>query len=429
MNVQQKVEPPPDVAKTLGIGASPVRRRLSLRNLLVAVLVVAAGAAAYYFFFAGSSDGNVRYVTTEAKLGAITETVTAAGTVEPTNQVEISSEQSGTVRQVLVDYNDQVKAGDVLAVLDTAKLDAALSHARATLTMREASRQEAEATLNEADLAYQRARSLTERNYASQATQESAEATYQRALAGVAVAKANVEVAQADVDTAETNLKKATITSPINGVVLARSVDPGQTVAASLQAPVLFTIAENLASMQLEVDIDEADVGRVHAGQDATFTVEAFRDQRFPAKVKEVRYASETINNVVTYTGVLTLDNSELLLRPGMTATADIVVTSVKDAVLVPNAALRFTPAETTTTQTTSRGGSSLLRFLLPRRTRTTVAPTEAGPDGTRFIYVLEDGAPKKVKIKAGATDGNWTEVLDGPIEPGTPVVTDSVTG
>ena len=152
---------------------------------------------------------------------------------------------------------------------------------------------------------------MTQKDFASQATKDSTEATYRRAVAGVAVAKANVQVAQADVSTAETNLKKATIVSPIHGVVLSRSVEPGQTVAASLQAPVLFTIAEDLASMQLEVDIDEADVGQVHAGQDATFTVEAYRDRRFQAKVKEVRYASQTINNVVTYTAVLSLDNSD----------------------------------------------------------------------------------------------------------------------
>ncbi len=430
MNVQQKVSP--DLAKTLGLGESKARRRFSARNIIVAALAVAVLLGIYVLFFSGGSGDTVRYVTQPAKRGSLTETVTATGTVEPTNKVEISSELSGTVREVLVDYNDEVTAGEVLARLDTDKLEAEVSHARATLAMREAQRQDAEATLNEADLAYQRARTLKERDFASQAAQEQAEATYQRALAGVAVAKANVAVAQADLDTAETNLKKASILSPINGVVLSRSVDPGQTVAASLQAPVLFTIAEDLAQMQLEVDIDEADVGQVKAGQKATFTVEAYRDRTFDAEVKEVRYASETINNVVTYTAVLSLDNSDLLLRPGMTATADITVKQVDDAILVPNAALRFTPPATAASSTTSssRSGSGLLRFLLPRPPRGEgVANTEAGADGTRAIYVLDNGAPKKVSVKTGASDGNFTEVLDGPIEAGTPVVTDSVTG
>lgn len=427
MNVQPDV--PPELAKTLGLDKSGARRRFSPRKIVVAVLAIAVLFGIYLLFFSGGSGDAVRYVTEPAERGALTETVTATGTVEPTNQVEISSELSGTVREVLVDYNDEVKAGDVLARLDTDKLEAEVSHARATLAMREAQRQDGEATLNEAELAFQRTRALTERDYASQATRESAEATYQRALAGVAVAKANVEVAQADLDTAETNLKKASILSPINGVVLSRSVDPGATVAASLQAPVLFTIAEDLAEMQLEVDIDEADVGQVEAGQPATFTVEAYRERTFEAAVKEVRYASETINNVVTYTAVLTLDNSDLSLRPGMTATADITVNEVKDAVLVPNTALRFTPpAAASDTASGSGGGSGLMRFLLPRPSQGDVAKEETNPDGTRSIYVLQDGAPEKVSVKTGASDGTLTEVIDGPIEAGTPVITDSVT-
>lgn len=431
MNMQQKIPPSADLATTLGLGQSEARRRLSKRNVAVAALASAVLVGAYFLFFAGGAGDEMRYVTELAKRGALTETVTATGTVEPTNEVQISSELSGTVRDVLVDYNDEVKAGDVLARLDTDKLDAEVSHARATLAMRAAQQQDAAATLNEAELAYQRARALMERDFASQATRDSAEATYQRALAGVAVAKANVEVAEADLVTAETNLEKASIRAPIDGVVLVRSVEPGQTVAASLQAPVLFTIAEDLAAMQLEVDIDEADVGQVKTGQKATFTVEAFRDRGFDAQVTAVRYAPETINNVVTYTAVLSLDNSELLLRPGMTATADIIVKSVEDAVLVPNEALRFAPAGAATeTAGRSSGGGSLLRYLMPRppRDASGVAVTETAADGARTLYVLKDGTPEKVSIRTGASDGSFTEVLDGAIEPGTPVITDAVT-
>ena len=428
MNVQQKITPPADVAETLELGRSSARGWLSRRNLVLGILAVAALAVLYLFVFGvGGSGSSVHYVTEAAKRGALTETVTATGTVEPTNQVEISSELSGTVKEVLVDYNDVVTAGQSLAVLDTDKLEADVAHARATLTMRNAQVQDAEATLAESKQNYDRALKLTEKDFASAATGDQAEADYQRAIAGVAVAKANVEVADADLLTAETNLKKATIRSPINGVVMNRAVEPGQTVAASLQAPVLFTIAENLASMQVQVDIDEADVGQVQKGQAATFTVEAFRDQTFPAEVSEVRVAPVTINNVVTYTGVLSLDNSDLLLRPGMTATADIVVKKVDDALLVPNAALRYAPPTNTTTTRSSGGG--LLRMLLPRPPRNTdVAKVEETADGGRSIYVLKDGAPQKVVVHVGATDGAWTEVLDGPLEAGAPVITGSET-
>ncbi len=426
MNMQQNIRPPADVAETLELGKARARGWLSRRTVLLGVLAVLALVALYFFVFAGSAT-SVRYLTEPAKRGALTEVVTATGTVEPTNQVEISSELSGTVKEVLVDYNDQVTEGQVLAVLDTDKLEADVAHARATLAMRNAQVQDADATLAEAKQAYDRALALTEKDFASAATREQAQATYQRAVAALAVAKANVDVAQADLLTAETNLKKATIRSPINGVVMSRSVEPGQTVAASLQAPVLFTIAENLASMQLEVDVDEADVGQVQKGQDATFTVDAFRDRTFPAEVSTVRVAPVTINNVVTYTAVLSLDNTDMLLRPGMTATAEIVVKKVDDALLIPNAALRFAPASTATSTRSSGGG--LLRMLLPRPPRAEdVAKVEETADGGRAVYVLKDGAPQKVVVHVGASDGTWTEVLDGPLQAGAAVITDSRT-
>ncbi len=428
MNVHQNIASAPDaaadVAKTLGLGTTQRRRWLSWRNALLAALAVAIIFGIYLYIGAGSSP-SVRYTTEPARRGALTQTVTATGTVEPTNSVEISSELSGTVKVVHADFNDKVVAGQVLAELDTDKLVAEVSHASATLAVNGAQQQQAEATLAEAAQANQRASALTEKRYASQATRESAEAVYQRAVAGVAVAKAQVAVAAADLVTAETNLRKATIRSPINGVVMSRTVEPGQTVAASLQAPVLFTIAENLASMQLEVAVDEADVGSVQVGQSATFTVEAYRDRSFPAKLTMVRFAPVTVNNVVTYTAVLSLDNSELLLRPGMTATAEIVVNHVEDALLVPNAALRFAPPAATTTS----GGSSrsIISMLLPRRSRDGGVPkVEQTANGMRSVYVLENGAPKAVAVRVGASDGAWTEVLEGSLTPVAPVIVDS---
>jgi len=425
MNVQQKIVPPSEMTETLKLGRTPARGWLSRRNLIIATLSVVVLGGLYLVFGSGS-ESSVHYVTESARRGALTETVTATGTVEPTNEVEISSELSGTVKQVLADYNATVHKGEVLAVLDSEKLQAEVDRTRATLAVNRAQVQEAEATLQEAELANARAQALTEKNFASQATRESAEATYQRAVAGVAVAKANVTVAEANLATAETNLSKASIVSPIDGVVLARHVEPGQTVAASLSAPVLFTLAEDLGSMQLEVDIDEADVGTVAAGQSATFTVEAYRDRAFDAKVSMIRYASETINNVVTYTGVLEFDNSDLLMRPGMTATAEIVTKKVGDALLIPNAALRYAPAST---GTTSSSGGGLLSMLMPRPPQdASIGKPEESTDGGRTIYVLKNGTPEKVVIHVGASDGSWTEVTDGDLHAEDAVVTDSTT-
>ncbi len=390
------------------------------------VVVLAAVGAYLVAFPGGDTDPQVKYVTENLGRGPLTQTVTATGTVEPTNKVEISSELSGTIRSVAVDFNDRVGTAQVLAVLDTGKLEAELSHARASLVVRRAQLQEAQATLEEARLALERTRALSERDFASRATRESAEATHQRATAGVAVARANIEVAEADLLTAETNLAKATIRSPIDGVVMSRSVELGQTVAASLQAPVLFTLAEDLAAMQLEVDIDEADVGQVREGQTAVFTVDAWRDQRFPAEVTMVRVAPEIINNVVTYTAVLSLDNSELLLRPGMTATVDIVVNEVRDALLLPNAALRFAPPAAETDDS----GGGVLGMLLPRPPRGggDNARVAADGDGRRTVYRLDNNEPVPVVIRVGVSDGAYTEVIDGDLAAGTAVIVDSVT-
>src|SRR5690606_14637160 len=275
-------------------------------------------------------------------------------------------------------------------------------------------------------LALGRRRAPSDRDFDSRASRESAEATHQRATAGVAVARANIEVVEADLLTAETNLAKATIRSPIDGVVMSRSVELGQTVAASLQAPVLFTLAEDLAAMQLEVDIDEADVGQVTEGQTAVFTVDAWRDRRFPAEVTMVRVAPEIINNVVTYTAVLSLDNSELLLRPGMTATVDIVVNEVRDALLLPNAALRFAPPAAEADDS----GGGVLGMLLPRPPRGggDNARVAADADGRRTVYRLDNNEPVPVVIRVGVSDGAYTEVIDGDLAERTAVIVDSVT-
>lgn len=409
-----------DIEKVLGLDRKQRRRGV----LLAVVLLVAAVAAGGWYWMRGTpQDHGAGYVTAAVTRGDLTVTVTATGTVEPTNLVEVSSELSGTVRSVNVDYNDTVTKGEVLAELDTDKLEAALAHSQATLDVRQAKVAEATATVAETQAQYERTRQLAERDYSSVQALQAATAALARARAAADVARADVEVAQADLRTDEANLAKAKIRSPINGVVLERNVDVGQVVASSLQAPVLFTIAEDLRQMELWVDIDEADVAAVRVQHKATFTVDAYQGRTFPAEIAQLRYAPYTVDGVVTYRAVLSIDNSDMLLRPGMTATAEIVVARVSDALLVPNAALRFSPP--VAQESSGKSGGGLLGLLISRPSLKTGTPAPAAADGTRTIWVLRDGKAVPVQVRTGQTDGLKTVVLDGGLKAGDRVITD----
>lgn len=397
-----------------------LRRRRWLRRLSLAVLgLVLAGALAWWL--ARPADGGIRWVAVPAERGTLTVIVTATGTVQPRRLVEVSSELSGIVREVFVDYNSRVEKGQVLARLDTARLEAAVASAEARREAARARVIEAEATLSEKARDLERKRELVARRVAPPSELDLAEAAHNRAVAALASAQADVAVAEAELRLAEINLEKASILAPIDGVVLQRNVDPGQTVAASLQAPRLFTIAEDLAQMEVQVDVDEADVGQVRPGQPATFTVDAFPDRKFPATIRDVRFASEIQAGVVTYKAILEVDNRELLLRPGMTATAEIAVQRVEDAVLVPNAALRFQPPAE---EAAERPG--LLRAFMPMmpRFRQASRPEETGPE--RTLWVMRGERPEAVRVVIGPTDGRRTVVASG-LEPGAKVVTDAV--
>lgn len=409
----------PDIKTVLGAAKGRNWRRITL----IGTLCLGAVALSGWLWLARSSDtGAALYETQAVTRADLTVTVTATGTVEPTNEVEISSEISGTLRAVNVDFNDTVTVGQVLAQLDTDKLEASLAHSRATLEARLARVAEAEATVAETHAQYERVKELVAKNAATVQSLQAAEAAHARAEAGLAVTRADAKVAEADLKTEETNLTKACICSPINGVVLDRKVAVGQIVAASLQAPVLFTIAEDLRQMDLWVDIDEADVGTVTVGQNATFSVEAYQGRSFPAKIAGLRYAPQTVDGVVTYKAVLAIDNADLSLRPGMTATAEITVAQVAQALLVPNAALRFAPPDDSA-ETGSGGG--LLGLLIPRRpAESTVTPAAKSPDGTRTIWVLRDAVPVPVQVTLGPTDGQMTQVTAGDLAEGDLVIT-----
>lgn len=409
----------PTLAVILGEHAPP-RRTLfgrAWRWLLPLAIAATAGLLGWGYF--GRGEAYI-YATETAVRGDLTVRVTATGTVQPVAQVEISSEISGIVRKVNVDYNSIVRRGDVLAELDKGTLEANLASARAKLAVARANVAKAKAAADAAMTTYQRQTALFERGVASAQALEEARQNRDANAAALQAAEAEVEVAAADLQLAETNLARAKITSPIDGVVLTRSVNVGSTVAASLSAPVLFVIAGDLKEMEVQVDVDEADIGNVAVGQSATFSVDAYPDRSFPAEITDIRIVPETVNNVVTYKALLKVDNGDLLLRPGMTATADIVVKTVRDALLVPNAALRFAPPE----RPRRRSGGIFGLFRPPRMGAVTRVES-AGPG--RSVWVMRDGGPVRVPVTVGASDGQRTEIVSGGIAVGDELIVDAV--
>ena len=400
------------------------RRHLRTWGYSIAALI--AVAVAVYFWLGRSDDEQIRYRTEPVKNGNLTVLVTATGSLVPTNQVDVSIEISGTIRAVEADYNDQVKVGQVLARLDTTKLEAQVLQTSASLDAARAKVLQARATVTESDgklARMEQVRQASGGRVPSPQELDTGRATLERARADEASAVAQVAQTQATLDANRTDLAKAVVQSPINGVILRRAVEPGQTVAAALQAPVLFTIAEDLAKMELQVDVDEADVGKVRAGQDASFTVDAYPDRSFPARITQVRYGSQTIAGVVTYKAVLKVDNNSLTLRPGMTATAAITVNKVDNAVLVPNAALRFNPTPAESSQPESDGG--LLSRILPRAPRPVPHAKEDSSSRQQRVWVLRDGQPEPVIVTIGATNGIVTEIVKGELPPGAAVIVD----
>lgn len=392
-----------------------------------ALLVIAS--AAIVFYLSAEEAAAPRYKTEPATVGTLMVNVSATGNLQPTNQVDVGSELSGIVEKVFVDDNDRVKQGQVLASLDVSKLKDAVTKSRANLAAAEAQVLLAQATVAEAHAAlarYQQVAQLSGGKVPSKSEMDTAVANVKRAEANEASAHASVNQARANLQSDETNLYKADIRSPIDGVVLARKVEPGQTVAASFQAPVLFTIAEDLSKMELQVDVDEADVGQVKIGQKANFSVDAWPGREYAAVITRVDYGSQEKEGVVSYLTTLEVANDDLSLRPGMTGTAEIMTLTHENALLVPNAALRFTP--TTTDGAQKNSGSSLLSALMPRPPRQTeTKKVQTRGTGAPHVFVLRDGQPVAIEVKTGATNGLITEIVGGELKAGTPVITEAM--
>ena len=422
-----------DVIQNLEIDHSPGRgKRLKLRFVLM-ILAIGTVSAAAIIWRAADKSGSMQYKTQDVQHGSLTVIVTATGTLQPTNKVDVGSELSGIVKSVEVNYNSKVKVGQILAKLDTSKLEAQVKQSRAALESAKGKVLQTQATVREtrSKLAQlKKVRELSNNKVPSQTDLDAAEAAFDRAMADDASARAAVSQAQATLDANETDLSKAVIRSPINGIVLTRSVEPGQTVAAAYQAPTLFTLAEDLTQMDLHVNIDEADIGKVQEEQKGMFSVAAYPNRTFQARITQARYGSTTTSGVVTYETVLKVDNSDLSLRPGMTATADITVKKVDNAILVPNTALRFTPpVQQQAQQEGEKSSSGLIGTILPRPPSPGKQQREDAATNKKQqrVWTLKDGQPSAIPIVIGLTNGIMTEVTAGDIQPGMTVLVDTV--
>ncbi|ACS81292.1 efflux RND transporter periplasmic adaptor subunit [Maridesulfovibrio salexigens] len=364
---------------------------------LLALIVIAGCVLAVVL------DGDeevVEYKTAVACIGNFTVDVAASGTLQPRNKVIVGCEISGTIDKIFKDYNDKVVKGELLARMSTDELQARVNQLRAALESSRANVRKSQVDLKDKKNECTRMGNLRKKNAVSQKKLDSAITARDMADAHLAEARAMVRQAEANLNEAEANLKKASITSPIDGLVLTRHVEAGQAVSSGMNTPELYTLATSLKEMRLELNVDEADVGKIKAGQKAVFTVDAYEGRKFPAKFIKLRYAPQRVQGVVTYVGIFSVDNRDLLLRPGMTAAAKIEIEQVRDQLIIPNGALRFSPAD-----------------AVPESSINTPSSRNAN------IWILRDGLPQKVAIRKGSTNGRFTQIVDGQLSEGDEVI------
>jgi HlyD family secretion protein len=374
------------------------------RRLTAIVALLGLAGAAVYAALPSGQSAQMQYETAPVTRGALAARVIATGTLSPLVTVLVGSQVSGRIQALYADFNSRVAKGQIIARIDPSLFESDVANARANLQAAEAEVDRAEAELADAKRSNERAQALVAKRMIAQAEADTAATAFQAAEAGLASAGATLAQANAELARAETNLAYTEIVSPIDGVVISRSVDVGQTVAASLQTPTLFTIAEDLRQMEVHTNVAESDIGRIETGMAIEFTVDAYPQERFPGVVKQVRYAAQTIQNVVTYDAVISVANQDLKLRPGMTADVTFVVDERDDALIVPSAALRFRPPATAGSP--SNG-----------------SPPATSP-GERVVWTLgDDGQPRPVVVEVGITDGRQAEILGGRLSAGDHVI------
>ena len=372
-----------------------------MKKIFIIGTVVVISLAIVLFFIFKDKNGKQKFVTEKITRGDIKSTVSATGTVNAVTTVQVGTQVSGTIQRLFVDYNSPVKKGQLLAQIDPSIFEAQVGQARANLLSAKANLEKSQVLLRDTKTTLERNKILYAKNFIAKSDLDTSETNYLSAAAQIKVAEAQIYQAQAALDSTTINLKYTKILSPVNGTVISRSIDVGQTVAASFQTPTLFTIAQDLTKMQIDTSVDEADIGKVKSGQKAVFTVDAYPESPFNGKVSVVRNAPITVSNVVTYDAVIVVDNTSLKLKPGMTANISIETESKQNILRVPNAALRFKPASTDLKST-------------------------KGPKGPG-AWILENDKPKQVKVTTGISDGNYTELTAGELAEGQQVITDSL--
>lgn len=372
-----------------------------MKKILIVILAAAVIGLAGFFLLTGD-DNEMNFRTEKVDRGEIVSTITASGTVNAVTTVLVGTQVSGTIKNIYVDFNSVVKQGQLIAQIDPAIFEAQVEQAKANLLSAKANIEKSEVALADALRTRDRQRDLFAKNLISRNDVDTAETAYDTAVAQVTAAKAQSSQSEAALRIAETNLRYTKIVSPVNGIVISRNVDTGQTVAASFQTPTLFTIAQDLTKMQVESSIAEADIGKIQTGQPVEFTVDAYPDSPFQGSVSEIRNAPITVQNVVTYDVVVKVDNPELKLKPGMTANVSVIVSSKDNVLRIPNAALRFRLPE-------QQGR--------PER-----------QDKGSGVWVIENNLPKRVAVTTGITDGMRTELLSGEIREGQELIVEVLT-
>ncbi len=400
---------------------------------IIGAIVVIGLLAAGGFLLTKNKGNSFQFRTEPVTRGDLRAAVTATGTVSAVTTVLVGTQVSGTIKEIFVDFNSPVKKGQLLAQIDPALPEARVAQAKANLQAAAANVNKAEVALQDAARTLDRNRSLFAKNYIARSDLDAAETSQQSGQAQLSAAQAQVEQTRAALQQEETNLRYTRILSPVDGVVISRNVDIGQTVAASFQTPTLFSIAQDLTRMQIDTNVDEADIGRIKVGQQVQFTVDAYPDSQFPGKVSEVRNAPITVQNVVTYIVVVKVANPELKLKPGMTANVSIITAETRDVLKIPNASLRF---KWTPDKTAARGKGSAPADSASAGGKTPApeAPAGAGAaarqhDGQKRqgVWVLEGQKPRRIPLATGISDGNYTAVLSGELREGDAVIVDSV--
>ncbi len=393
------------IEKTLGLETSakrPVQKYLWIFGLILVILGIGAWA-----WIKHADDKKILYITAPLEVKTLTTKVSATGNIEPTNTIDVGIEVSGTISDVLVDYNDRVKIGQVMARLDTTKLHSKVVSSKASLARAQASISEAKATLKNAQNEWDRVRTMyasTQGNYPSKQEMDNTSTTVEKTKAQLAAAVAQSNQATAQLNADQDDLRKAVVLSPVNGIVLERKIEPGQTVAATMQTPILFKMAEDLTKMRVIVSVDEADVGEVKEKQKVQFSVDAYPNQIFEGTITQLRMNSAVVNGVVTYEAVVEVHNNALLLRPGMTANASIITGTFTNVTVIPNTALRFTPPVLDTTDNKKHA--------------------KVQDDKGKYVWILKNETPTKFKVTAGQSDGIMTIIHNSTLKNGDLIIT-----